>query len=61
MKDGLYIGKTGLMTLYIGGIKMNLVHIPIFSKDSTHAIVSYTPGEPGVNEELHDEVPIFRS
>lgn len=61
MKDGLYIGKTGLMTLYIDGVKMNLVHIPVFGCEDAQALVTYTPGEPGVDQELHDEVPVFRA
>lgn len=61
MNDGLYIGCTGLMTLYIGKKRMNLVHIPVFGDGDSQALVTYTPGEPGVDEELYDEVPIFRS
>ncbi len=60
MGNFLEIGKTGLMTLYINGKRAELVYIPIFGEGDSEAVVTYTFGEPGVDAQFDDVVPIVK-
>jgi hypothetical protein len=59
-KSLLLVYKGGQMELYIGGQRAQLVHIPIFDSNSPDAVVTYTFGEPGVDEQIDDVVDLFR-
>lgn len=50
----------GRMVLYIDGQRAQLVYIPVFDDDSTEAVVTYTFGEPGVDEQFDDVVALYR-
>lgn len=57
-KTLLVVPNEGIMVLFIEGHRASLVHIPIFSDGDTEAVVTYTFGEPGVDESFDDIVPI---
>jgi len=61
MKNFLEIDTTGLMTLYINGQRVELVYIPTFEEEEdTHAVVTYTLGTPGIDDNIYDYVPIVQ-
>lgn len=51
-------GDAGFMKPVINGETASLVCIPIFSDGDTEAVITYTFGEPGVDEQFDAVVPI---
>jgi hypothetical protein len=51
-------GDAGFMKPVINGQEAVLVYIPIFSECDTEAVITYTFGEPGVDEQFDEVVPI---
>lgn len=60
MESYLQIGTTGIMRVIIGGKIAELVYFPVFGEGDSEAVVTYTFGEPGVDEQFDDVVPIVR-
>ena len=54
----LIVPKEGQMVLFVEGQRASLVYIPVFQDGDTEAVVTYTIGDPGVDEQHDDVDPI---